>query len=65
MKGIEAQRVKTSYPTRATDLLIGNEEQRGKRRKKKERDKERASNPVTLGSSVASYDPEASHAEQL
>ena len=39
-KGIEVQRVKPLTPTRATDALIGDEEQTGKK-KEEEEEKER------------------------
>ena len=53
-KGIEAQRVNHPTPSRATDVLIGDEEQNGKLKRTK-RNRERVPNPVNLDHSVTSY----------
>ena len=57
----EAQTAKPHTPTPAFDALIGNQEQMGKRREKKERDMEWISNPAALDPSVASYGPQGSY----
>ena len=53
-------------PTRATDVLIGDEEQREKNKsKQKQRNRERTSNPVILDRSVASYNPHGPYSEPI
>ena len=60
------QRAKPCTPTSAIDALIGEEEQTGgERREKKERNRERVSNPPTLDPSVSSYDPQGSYGEPI
>ena len=58
-KKIEAQRAKPRTPIPATDALIGDEGQTGKR------NKELVSTPNTLDPSVASYDPQGSYGEPI
>ena len=54
-KGIEAQSAKPPTSTRAIDALIGDGEQKGRRKKEEnERNRERGPNPTTLNLSVAS-----------
>ena len=65
-KGIEAPRVKYPTPSRATDALIGDEEQNGKQKKlKKKRNRGRVPIPATLDHSVASYDAQKSYDEPI
>ena len=52
---------KPRTPTPAIHALIGGEEQTGKR----ERNGKRVSNPATLDSSVASYDPQGSYGKSI
>ena len=51
-KGIEPQRAKHPGLSRATNALIGNEEQNGKKKRTKERNRERSPNPATLHHSI-------------
>ena len=61
-KGIKRQRTKPPTPTGAINVLIGDEERKGKQTKKeKERNRERDPNPATLDHLVASYDPHGSY----
>ena len=64
-KGIEAQRVKQPTPSRAIHALIGGEEQKGKRKRTKERKWEWLPNPATLDYSVTSYDAQGSYGEPI
>ena len=65
-KILKAQRVKPSTPSRATDALIGDEEHNGKRKKEqKERNRERAPNPITLDHLAASYDSHGSYVDPI
>ena len=60
-KGIKRQRTKPPTPTGAINVLIGDEERKGKQTKKeKERNRERDPNPATLNHLIASYDPHGS-----
>ena len=52
--------------TRATDALIGDEEQMGGgKRENKERNRERASNTAILNHTITSYDLQGSYGEPI
>ena len=55
------------HPTlsRATDALIGEEEQNRKQNEKEERNKERVPSPATLDHLVTSYDAQGSYCERI
>ena len=53
--------MKPSTPTQAIDALIGDEEQNGKQKKEKKRNRERVPNPATPDHMVDSYDPHGSY----
>ena len=55
-----AQKVKPSNPSQEIDTHIGDEEQNGKQKKSKERNRERVPNPATPDHLLASYDPHGS-----
>ena len=61
-RGIEGGPLK---PIPGIDARIGDEEQNGKQKKEKERNKERVPNPATQDHSVASYDAQGSYGEPI
>ena len=63
-KGIEAEMVKHPAPSRATDALIGDEEQKLKQKRTK-RNGEQVPNPTTLDHSVVSYNAQGSYSEPI
>ena len=64
-RGIEAQRKKPPSLSRATNALIGNEEQKGKQMKEKKKNREQVPSLATLYYSVASYNAQGSYGESI
>ena len=52
-------------PSRATDMLIGDEEQNKKQKKLKTQKQGASPNPSTMDPSAASYDPQGSYGDPI